>query len=225
MDGLEAFAARLGHAFAEPRLLEQALTHRSAAARHNERLEFLGDALLGMVVAAELYRRYPKAGEGDLTRLRASLVRRETLAELAREVKLGEHLRLGGGEMKSGGQRRDSVLANALEALFGAVYLDGGFVAGRDLLLGLFAERFANLPATGPRKDPKTRLQEFLQGRGRPLPEYRVVVVDGADHLRSYTVECLVDGVAEPLQGTGSSRRKAEQVAAERALGSLESAR
>jgi len=221
MAGLEAFAARLGHAFAEPQLLEQALTHRSAAARHNERLEYLGDALLGMVVAAELYRRYPRAGEGDLTRLRASLVRRETLADLARELNLGEHLRLGGGELKSGGQRRDSVLANALEAIFGAVYLDGGYAAGCEMLLSLYAERLTNLPANGPAKDPKTRLQEYLQARARPLPEYRIVTVDGADHLRSYTVECLVEGLTVPLQGTGSSRRKAEQAAAEQVLGSL----
>ncbi|HEY5790615.1 MAG TPA: ribonuclease III [Gammaproteobacteria bacterium] len=214
-------ASRLGHRFAEPALLEQALTHRSAGAPHNERLEFLGDALLGMVIAAELYARYPHAGEGELTRMRASLVRRETLAQVARELDLGGQLRLGGGELKSGGFRRDSVLANAVEALLGAIYLDGGYLAGREVLRRLFAARLDELPAAALAKDPKSRLQEFLQGRGRPLPEYRVVATEGADHRRRYTVECQVEGLPGTCVGTGSSRRRAEQEAASLALAAL----
>jgi ribonuclease-3 len=221
MDAAEAFAARLGHAFDDCALLEQALTHRSAGAPHNERLEFLGDALLGLVIADELQRRRPHADEGELTRLRASLVRRETLAELARELALGDCLRLGGGELKSGGYRRDSVLANGFEAVIGAVYLDAGFQAARALVGRLYAERFARLPAKGPPKDPKTRLQEFLQARGLPRPDYEVVATEGEAHDRRFSVACHVDGFAEPLVGHGSSRRKAEQAAADRVLARL----
>jgi ribonuclease-3 len=222
MAGQEALARRLGHRFARPDLLMQALTHRSAGGPHNERLEFLGDALLGLVIAEAIYTRRPRASEGQLTRMRASLVRRETLAELARELDLGEHLQLGGGELKSGGQRRDSVLANALEAVFGAIYIDAGYAAGRDLLLRLFGSRLEALPAEGPAKDPKTRLQEYLQGAGQALPHYRVIDASGADHRRSYTVECVVEGLDAPLLGQGPSRRKAEQQAAESALEKLE---
>jgi ribonuclease-3 len=221
MRELEGFAERLGHPFADHALFEQALTHRSAGGRHNERLEFLGDALLGLVIADELYRLRPHADEGELSRMRASLVRRETLAELARDLDLGDHLRLGAGELKSGGYRRDSVLANGLEALIGAAYLDGGFAAGRALLLRLYAGHLANLPLQGPEKDPKTRLQEYLQARGLPLPEYCVVEVAGEDHDRTYTVTCQVDGLAAPLNGVGLSRRKAEQAAARHALARL----
>lgn len=225
MTDLDGFATRLGHCFTDPALLEQALTHRSAGGRHNERLEFLGDALLGLVIADELYRLRPHADEGELSRMRASLVRRETLAELARGLDLGDHLRLGAGELKSGGYRRDSVLANGLEALIGAAYLDGGFAAGRALLLRLYAERLASLPPQGPEKDPKTRLQEYLQARGLPLPEYSVVEVAGEDHDRTYTVACQVDGLAAPLNGVGLSRRKAEQAAACHALAQLAQSR
>ncbi len=221
MGAAEALAARLGIAFTDPGLLDQALTHRSAGAPHNERLEYLGDALLGLVVADELYRRRPHADEGELTRLRASLVRRETLAELARELDLGGCLRLGGGELKSGGYRRDSVLANGFEALLGAVYLDGGFTAARDLVRRIYAGRLDALPVRAPRKDAKTRLQEFLQGHGRPLPAYRLADVVGEAHERTFTVTCHVDGLAEPQQGSGASRRQAEQAAAARALALL----
>ncbi|RLA33545.1 MAG: ribonuclease III [Gammaproteobacteria bacterium] len=218
MTDLEGFAARLGHPFADRGLLDQALTHRSAGARHNERLEYLGDALLGLVIADELYCLLPHADEGELSRMRASLVRRETLAEIARDLELGENLRLGPGELKSGGYRRDSVLANGLEAVIGAAYLDGGFAAGQALLRQLYAERLANLPADGSAKDPKTRLQEYLQARGRPLPEYRVAEGIGEDHDHTFTVECRVDGLAGSLSGVGRSRRKAEQAAASEAL-------
>ena len=222
MDTAEAFAARLGFAFGDRALLDQALTHRSAGAPHNERLEFLGDALLGLVIADELHRLRAHADEGELTRLRASLVRRETLAELARELALGDCLRLGGGELKSGGYRRDSVLANGFEAVLGAAYLDSGFHAARDLVRRLYADRLARLPEKGPPKDPKTRLQEYLQARGLPLPEYQVVTIEGEAHERSFTVTCHVEGVAEPAEGHGVSRRKAEQAAARRVLSSLE---
>ena len=221
MDHAEAFAARLGFAFQDRALLEQALTHRSAGAPHNERLEFLGDAFLGLVIADELHRLRPHADEGQLTRLRASLVRRETLAELARELDLGACLRLGGGELKSGGHRRDSVLANGLEAVLGAAYRDGGFHAACDLVRRLFASRIASLPESVPAKDPKTRLQEYLQARGRPLPEYAVTGVEGEAHARHFTVACRVADLAEPLHGQGASRRKAEQDAAARALTQL----
>ena len=221
MADLEGFVRRLGHRFADPGLLEQALTHRSAGGANNERLEFLGDALLGLVVAEELYRLRPRASEGDLSRLRASLVRRETLAEIARELALGEWLRLGQGELKSGGYRRDSVLANGLEAVIGAVLLDGGHEAARSLLLQLYATRLAELPARAALKDPKTRLQEYLQAHGQPLPDYEVVAVDGEEHRRTFTVACRVDGQAAPFEGTGLSRRKAEQQAASRALAGL----
>ena len=222
MDEAEALAARLDFAFSDRALLEQALTHRSAGAPHNERLEYLGDALLGMVVADELYRLRPHADEGELTRLRASLVRRETLAELARELALGDCLRLGGGELKSGGYRRDSVLANGFEAVLGAVYLDGGFDAARDLVRRLYAGRFAGLPEKGPPKDPKTRLQELLQARGAPRPEYEVVSIEGEAHERRFSVTCQVDGLADPVRGQGDSRRKAEQAAAAQALTKIE---
>ncbi len=222
MDTAEAFAARLGYAFGDRALLDQALTHRSAGAPHNERLEFLGDALLGLVIADELVRLRPHADEGELTRLRASLVRRETLAELARELALGDCLRLGGGELKSGGYRRDSVLANGFEAVLGAAYLDGGFARVRDLVLRLYAARLDGLPEKGPPKDPKTRLQEYLQGRGLPLPDYEVVAIEGEAHERRFSVVCRIDGLDAPVPGAGVSRRKAEQASAARALARLE---
>lgn len=206
----------LGYAFANPGLLEEALTHRSAAGRNNERLEFLGDSLLDAVIAAELFGRYPRASEGELSRLRASLVKGPTLAELARRLQLGECLRLGPGEMKTGGSRRTSILADALEALFGAVYLDGGFAACRDLILNLYREPLAALPAVDALTDPKTRLQEYLQARRQARPEYRVVEVNGEPHAQRFTVACNADAVHTIAVGT--SRRKAEQEAARKAL-------
>lgn len=210
----EAFAKRLGHAFSNPDLLVQALTHRSLGSGHNERLEFLGDALLGVVIAAELFARHPHATEGQLTRMRATLVRRETLASLAREHELGDYLRLGLGELKSGGYRRDSVLADTLEAVFGAFYLDTDFEHAQALMLALYATRLDALSDAQFLKDPKTRLQEFLQGRGEPLPEYTVIEVVGKDHDCHYTVACRVARLDAAVIGTGSSRRKAEQDAA-----------
>lgn len=203
--------------------LEQALTHRSAGGNHNERLEFLGDAVLGMVIADTLFERLPDAPEGDLTRLRAALVNRTSLAELARATGMEGALNLGQGERKSGGYRRESILADALEALIGAIYRDIGFEAARDFVLRLYAARLADLPSAESLKDPKTRLQELLQGRGRALPEYRVLGVSGPDHAREFTVEVWLPSEKWSQRGSGSSRRGAEQGAAEMALSRLQS--
>lgn len=204
----------VGYRFKDSRYLEMALRHRSAGGENNERLEFLGDAILGFCIAEILYVRFPEVEEGDLSRLRASLVNRDTLAEVARELKLGEHLVLGSGELKSGGFRRQSILADALEALLGAIYRDGGFDVVRKLIVRLFSERVENLPDPGELKDPKTRLQEYLQGRGHSLPEYQVVEVAGAAHERRFRVSCRLSALGKTVEAEGSSRRKAEQAAA-----------
>lgn len=209
---LDRLRAALGYNFRRPEWLEEALTHRSASAHNNERLEFLGDALLNLVVAEVLYHRHPKASEGELSRLRASLVKGETLAKLARELKLGENLRLGPGELKSGGARRESILSDALEAVIGAVYLDGGLAACRDLILTLYRENLEGLASASELKDPKTRLQEYLQAYQQPLPVYSVLEIRGEPHAQSFTVECAVAELR--AVATGSSRRKAEQEAA-----------
>jgi ribonuclease III len=213
---------RLGHVFNDPELLDQALSHRSCGARNNERLEFLGDAVLDFLVAEFLYRGQPDAHEGRLTRLRAHLVRRETLASIARGLNLGEVLRLGPGELKSGGRDRDSILADALEGVIGAIYLDSGLAKCREVLEALYDERLSRAAREMGFKDAKTRLQEALQGQGRALPDYRVVQLDGAPHDQSFTVECQVDGVSSPIRGFGASRRKAEQDAASKALIALD---
>ena len=213
---------RLGHAFDDPDLLDQALTHRSRGARNNERLEFLGDAVLGFIVAELLYQSEPDAHEGRLTRLRAHLVRRETLAAIARDLSLGECLRLGPGELKSGGRRRDSILADAFEAVIGAVYLDAGLDPCRRILGDLYGDRLESAARAMGLKDAKTRLQESLQARGLALPQYTVVKLEGAPHDQHFTVECLVEGMPAPVTGTGASRRKAEQDAAGRALEALD---
>lgn len=216
----EILATRLEHRFSDPGLFRAALTHRSARGPHNERLEFLGDALLSFVVAEELFRRYPRVDEGDLSRLRAALVRQATLAGIARELDLGRHLRLGPGELKSGGFRRDSIIADALEAVLGAVYLDAGFDAARALVQRLYRDRWAELPALDALKDPKTRLQEWLQAQGRVLPAYRIVAVEGEGHNQLFTVECNVGTLV--TRAAASSRRKAEQAAAHLALEQLQ---
>jgi ribonuclease III len=213
---------RLGYAFDDPGLLRQALTHRSRGTHNNERLEFLGDAILDFVIAELLYRTQPDAHEGRLTRLRAHLVRRETLAAIARDLDLGESLHLGPGELKSGGRGRDSILADAFEAVIGAMYLDAGLPSCRDVLEALYRDRLARAAREMGLKDPKTRLQELLQGQGRALPQYTVVNLEGAPHDQSFTVECQVDGTASPMLGFGSSRRKAEQDAASKALEKLD---
>ncbi len=217
-EGLGSLARKLRVAVRDPELFERALTHRSAGSAHNERLEYLGDALLGFVVAEQLYRRFPQASEGDLSRLRAALVRKQTLAAVAHELGLGEHIRLGPGELKSGGFRRESILADALESLFGAVYLDSGFDTAAAVVRRQLEAQVAALPDPQELKDPKTRLQELLQGRQLPLPEYRVVETSGEPHRMNFVVECNVPGLADAVRGSGRSRRKAEQVAAEQAL-------
>jgi ribonuclease-3 len=206
----------LGYQFRQPQLLEEALTHRSFGGCNNERLEFLGDSILNLVIAAELFRSYPQASEGELSRLRASLVKGDTLAKLARDIGLGDYLRLGSGELKNGGFRRDSILSDALEAVFGAVYLDAGFEICRGLILRLYEDGLNRLPAIDELKDPKTRLQEYLQARQQALPVYSVLAVTGEAHAQSFTVECSVDELR--TVATGTSRRRAEQEAARQAL-------
>ena len=211
---------RLDYAFRDPRLATLALTHRSVGRPNNERLEFLGDALLNMLVAELLFELHPRADEGELSRLRAQLVNGIALADVARGLEIGGGLRLGSGELKSGGFRRDSILADAFEALLAAVYLDGGFDACRGVVRGLFAPRAAALPR--PEKDPKTRLQELLQARGQPLPRYELSAAHGEEHARVFAVTCMLDAPLQiSLEGSGSSRRAAEQDAAQKALAAL----
>ena len=218
---LGRLARALGYRFDRERLLAQALTHRSASGENNERLEFLGDALLGFVIAEALWKRFPDADEGKLSRLRASLVRRETLASLARGMDLGDYLRLGAGELRTGGHARDSILADALEAVFAAVYVDRGFAPARDTILSVFAASLDSVAATGTSKDPKTRLQEQLQADKRALPAYEVLQVTGSDHAQRFHVRCTLTGGGDTTRGEGSSRRRAEQQAAERMIGLL----
>lgn len=214
----ERFRQRLGHEFRDPELLTRALTHRSAAADHNERLEFLGDGLLNFVAAEALFRAYPGYAEGELSRLRASLVCEDALARVADGLGLGEALILGPGELKSGGWRRASILADTLEAVLGAVYLDAGFDAARATCAQLLAPALAELPAPDRLKDAKTQLQEWLQGRGRSLPVYEVRAAEGPPHRQWFTVACrLADGTAV-TEGRAASRKAAEQEAAERML-------
>nr|WP_221195705.1 ribonuclease III [Halomonas organivorans] len=216
------FSRRIGHDFAQSELLELALTHRSYGGRNNERLEFLGDSIVNFVIAEDLYQRFPQAREGQLSRLRARLVKGQTLAELAREMEFGDYLRLGSGEMKSGGHRRDSILADAVEAVIGAIYLDAGMDTARARVLAWYAERLEAIDLQDTQKDPKTRLQEFLQSRQAALPRYEVISVEGEAHAQTFTVECHVEMLEEHTRGTGSSRRHAEQQAAERALARFE---
>jgi len=218
---LQRLEKLLGYRFVDVALAETALRHRSAGGEHNERLEYLGDAVLGFVIARELYLRFPKAAEGELSRLRAGLVRGKTLGEIAQSIGLGDLLILGSGELKSGGVRRESILAGALEALLGAVYLDGGLAAAEAVITALFNQRLAACSPDAAHKDFKTQLQEFLQGRRSRLPVYQTVNVQGAEHAQTFTVTCTVEGLPEPTVGVGASRRTAEQQAAERALAQL----
>jgi ribonuclease-3 len=208
--------AFLGHAFADATLLQRALTHRSAGHQNNERLEFLGDALLNLFVAELVYESHPRATEGEMTRLRAALVNGSALAELARAEELGDRLNLGQGELKSGGFRRDSILADAFEALVAAIYLDAGWAACREAIRRLFDARVAT-GANTP-KDAKTRLQELLQGHNLPLPAYDLVGASGEDHARVFEVTCSIENLGISARGNASSRRAAEQIAAEQVL-------
>ena len=213
----DAIASRTGYQFSNSDLLRQALTHRSHGAAHNERLEFLGDAVLNCIVAAELYRLFPQLPEGDLSRLRASLVNQQSLYEIASRIDLGAQLLLGEGEHKSGGSRRPSMLADALEALIGAVFLDGGYAAATKLTLQMLDQPLKAIDPTVSGKDPKTLLQEYLQGRRIPLPQYSVIATAGEAHEQSFRVECVIPELSIKTEGEGPSRRSAEQVAARRA--------
>jgi ribonuclease-3 len=208
---------KLGYVFRKPELLLRALTHRSYSQENNERLEFLGDGVLGCIMAKHLYGRYPQLSEGDLSRLRSSLVREETLALLARQLGLGEQLRLGEGELKSGGSCRPSMLADALEALFGAVFLDGGFESAEKAVLNVFVPCLEQMELHLPGKDAKTQLQEYLQGQHVQLPKYTVIATQGAAHAQTFRVECAIPALNISAVGEGSSRRNAEQQAAQQA--------
>ena len=222
---LDWLAGRLGWRARDAALIGRALTHRSAGGADNERLEFLGDAVLSFVVAELLYREFGAAAEGDLSRYRAALVSGEALADVAEALEIGARLRLGPGELRSGGFRRRSILADAFEALLGAIYLDGGLEAARAVVARLWQPRLAALRAAPPPKDPKTRLQEYLQARSLGLPAYSVESVTGEAHEQVFAVRCTVGPLGVSAEGRGSSRRRAEQLAAERVLAGLEARR
>jgi ribonuclease-3 len=219
---LKSLQARLGHRFADSALLERALTHKSFGLLHNERLEFLGDAVLAGAVSGLLYRHFPDAPEGELTRMRAHLVREETLHRLALEIDLPTLLRLSESEARSGGAQRVSILADAVEALIGAVYLDGGFDAARAMVERLFAPLVTSTQATGWSRDPKTALQEWLQARRQPVPAYRIEATRGRQHEQLFVVVCSVPARGLEVRGEGRSRRAAEQEAARSALATLQ---
>ncbi len=215
---LEGLQRALGYQFTRPELLKQALTHRSFGSPHNERLEFLGDSVLNCVTAIALFDRFTDLREGDLSRLRANLVRQEALHRVADSLHLGDYLSLGEGELKSGGHRRPSILADALEAIFAAVYLDAGFEAARSVIDRLYAPALAELDPARALKDPKTALQEWLQGRRMPLPRYSLAATRGEAHQQEFEVECEITGLGLKTRGNGVSRRAAEQQSAQRAL-------
>jgi len=214
---LEGFELRIGYRFNDPELLRRALTHRSFGAAHNERLEFLGDSVVNCAVALELYQKFPRLAEGELSRLRASLVNQQSLASIAQRLDLGEQLQLGEGELRSGGARRPSILADAVEAVIGAVFLDGGFTAARTVVLAIFGIELGTIDPATAGKDPKTLLQEYLQARKIALPQYVVVATRGEAHEQQFQVECLIPELGVRSQGEGSSRRGAEQEAARQA--------
>lgn len=217
----QSVARKLGHTFVDQALFRTALTHRSFGIPNNERLEFLGDGILDFVIADALYHRFPELPEGDLSRLRANLVRQETLHRLALTLGIGEFLRLGEGELRSGGAQRPSILADALEALFGAIYLDAGFNAAQTVIVRLYAPLIDELKPGQFQKDAKTRLQEWLQGKKKALPRYQLIEATGAAHEQRFEVACEIDNPSLRTVGHGSSRRIAEQVAAEQALKEL----
>jgi ribonuclease III len=218
---LDSLAIKLGYQFKTPALLTQALTHRSFSGNNNERLEFLGDSVLNFIVAHQLYLRFLKLPEGDLSRLRAQLVKESTLSEIAFCLNLGDALKLGEGELKSAGWRRPSILADALEAIIGAVYSDGGFVAAEALVLKLYAERLDTIDPKVIDKDAKSQLQEFLQGKKIDLPDYNVVSIEGEAHAQTFKMECVIEKLNITTVGEGTSRRVAEQQAAQLALDQL----
>ncbi len=218
----ETLCKKLGLAFDQPQLFITALTHRSAGAHNNERLEFLGDAILGFVIAQKLYDSFPGVDEGTLSRLRASLVNESSLAELARKHQLGDYLYLGSGELKSGGFRRDSILSDALEAIMGALFKDQGIVRCQEWIIQIFTDKLQALSAENWQKDPKTQLQELMQAKKMQLPDYTLIDMSGLAHEQTFKVKCSVALIAESCVGTGVSRKKAEQSAAEMMLAKLQ---
>lgn len=220
-DVLKELSKRIGYEFKDYDLLKRALTHRSIPGKNNERLEFLGDAVLGCIMATELFKRHPHAREGDLSRMRARLIMGEMLAHLAKDLHLGVHIRLGAGELRSGGQTRISILADALEAVIGAIYLDGGLDACRHCVLQWYGGRFDDLSGLTPEKDSKSKLQEWLQAHKYPLPIYEVKTT-GAAHAQTFYVKCCVEGLPYVTEGESNSRRRAEQIAAKKYLNLLD---
>ena len=221
-NSLDQLQTRLGYSFNDSKLLRRALTHRSFGATNNERLEFLGDSVLGVIVGEALFHKFPEASEGQLTRLRSALVKGETLAKIARELELGACLVLGEGELKSGGDKRDSILADAVESIIGAIYLEQGLPEATRVVLAWLSSRIDKLELAKPLKDTKTQLQEFLQAQGKPLPEYTIVEVQGQAHDQVITVSCRVTGVADAITASARSRKQAEKLAAENALQKLQ---
>jgi len=218
----EHFQHISGYRFKQEHLLKQALTHRSFSRTHNnERLEFLGDSVLSLVISQFIFQQLPEATEGELSRIRASLVKEETLANVARDINLGDHIHLGGGELKSGGFRRSSILSDALEAIIGAIYLDSSFEQAKNAVLYFYRDYLQTLPDSQALKDPKTRLQELLQAQQKDVPNYEVVQTVGKDHEQTFTVQCQIPSLSLETTGKGASRKKAEQVAAETALRKL----
>ena len=215
---LETLSKKLGLSFNDQQLFEIALTHRSAGAKNNERLEFLGDSVLGFVIAQRLCDKFPEASEGVLSRLRASLVNQDSLAELSRQYDLGNYLRLGSGELKSGGYRRDSILSDALEAIFGAIVKDQGFSVCRQWILEIFSGKLEQLTLDNWQKDPKTRLQEAMQAKKLDLPVYEVLTMSGQPHEQTFKIQCSISLIEDVSVGSGASRKKAEQEAAENML-------
>lgn len=219
---IENLLKKLEYSFNDIELLNEALTHRSYAANNNERLEFLGDGILNFVIAHELFKLYPDVQEGDLSRLRANLVNKESLADIANELNLGEVIKLGSGELKSGGFRRPSILADAVESILGAVYCDSGFESCRNLIVRLYTRKLFSPIDLQSLKDPKTRLQELLQSRSYPLPDYQVTSITGKAHAQIFHLKCSIEQMNIEVTGEGKSRRKAEQVAAEKAIAQVE---
>lgn len=218
---LERLARKLGYQYQDISLLQHALTHRSMGATNNERLEFLGDSLVNFMIADVLFHRFVKLPEGDMSRVRAHLVKGDTLALIGREYDLSDYLVLGPGELKSGGFRRDSIIADTVEAIIASVYEDGGLESCRSLVMRFYEERLADLDPKKVGKDPKTRLQEFLQSQNEQLPEYAIISVNGAAHAQEFTVSCYVSKLNSKFEAVASNRRKAEQKAAETALEAL----
>ncbi|WWO97970.1 MAG: ribonuclease III [Candidatus Dasytiphilus stammeri] len=215
---LQLLQKNIGYTFQQSLLLQQALTHRSASSKHNERLEFLGDSILSYVITNALYHLFPQVNEGNMSRMRSTLVREYTLAEIAREFNIGSYLRLGSGEIKNGGSYRESILADTIEAIIGGIFIDSNIYTVENLILIWYQSRISHLTPGEKQKDPKTRLQEFLQSQKLPLPTYLVVKVHGEAHDQIFTIRCQISGRAEMVIGMGRSRRKAEQVAAEQML-------